>query len=318
MAESGMTCSHLSMRLWRLPRHLLLGFGLLAGILLAQKATPKTTATKSAANPHQQLQHLLTAPLPGKAAAEAAPAFFQPDNLYQQIDGGADVYLLYDFRELLHQDFKSGATEVTADIYDMGRPEDAFGIYAAERSPKYKFAILGTEGYRSKGVLNFVQDRYYVKLTGSGTNSDPLLSQFAQILSARIGGQRAQPALLRKFPAEHRIAHSEQYMRKDPLGHAFLAPAYVATYAWGQEGKLLVSVSPDAASAKSRLDLLSKHFKQSGEWAAALEAGSDAIRAKNSFEGRVLARTQGPYVILLLNPPADGSQILKTMAQNLR
>jgi hypothetical protein len=297
---------------------LLLGFALLAAVLPAQNATLRTTAPKSAANPHQQFQRLLAAPLPGKAAAEAAPAFYRPDTLYQQIDGGADVYLLYDFRELLHQDFKSGAIEVTADIYDMGKPEDAFGIYAAERSPKYKFAILGTEGYRSKGVLNFVQDRYYVKLTGSGPNPDPLLGLFAQMLSQRIGGQRVQPTLLRKLPAEHRIAHSEQYIRKDPLGHAFLAPAYAAVYAWQEEGKVLISVAKDGASAKSRLDQLAKHFKQSGECAAAPDAGTDAIQAKNSFEGRVLARTQGPYVLLLLNPPADGSQILKTMAQNLR
>lgn len=314
MARTENSCSRFSILLTAS----FLTVALLAGILRAQNATSRTTAAKSVANPQGQLQRLLSAPLPGRAAAEAAPAFFQPDNLYQQIDGAADVYLLYDFRELLHQNFKSGASEVTADVYDMGKPEDAFGIYAAERSPRYKFAILGTEGYRSKGVLNFIQDRYYVKLTGSGPNSDLLLGQFAQMLSTRIGGQRVQPALLRKFPLQNRIPHSEQYIRKDPLGHAFLAPAYVVTYTWGQEGKLLVSVANDAASAKSRLDLLSKHFKQSGECAAAPEAGTDAIRARNSFEGRVLARTQGAYVILLLNPPADGSQILKTMAQNLR
>jgi hypothetical protein len=289
-----------------------------ASILQAQNASLKATAPKSAAKTHEQFQRLLAAPLPGKATPEAAPAFYQPDTLYQQIDGGADVYLLYEFRELLHQDFKSGAVEVTADIYDMGKPEDAFGIYAAERSPQYKFAILGTEGYRSKGVLNFVQDRYYVKLTGSGPNSDPLLGQFAHVLSERIGGQRVQPALLRKFPAEHRVAHSEQYVRKDPLGHAFLAPAYLVTYGWAKEGKILISVGNDATSAKSRLDQLARHFKQSGECVAAPEAGPDAIRAKNSFEGSVLARTQGSYLVLLLNPPQDGAELLKTTAQGLR
>jgi len=46
------------------------------------------------------------------------------------------VYLLYDFQVLLHQDFKAGAADITADVYDMGKPEDAFGIYSAERSPK--------------------------------------------------------------------------------------------------------------------------------------------------------------------------------------
>ena len=71
----------------------------------------------------------------GSAGAQAPPAFYSPDSLYQQIDGGADIYLLYDFKSLLHQDFKSGAAELTVDIYEMGKTENAFGIYAAERSP---------------------------------------------------------------------------------------------------------------------------------------------------------------------------------------
>src|SRR4051794_19771745 len=85
----------------------------------------------------KQLLTFLSAPLPGKANSEGSPEYYKPDSLYQYIDGGADVYLLYDFRILLHQNFKSAGAELTADIYDMGTPEDAFGIYAAERSARY-------------------------------------------------------------------------------------------------------------------------------------------------------------------------------------
>jgi hypothetical protein len=42
------------------------------------------------------------------------------------------------------------------------------------------------------------------------------------------------------------------------------------------------------------------------------------MRAKNSFEGDILARTQGRYVIVLLNPPPDGGTLLKSAAQALR
>lgn len=305
------------------PLRLQVAVGLLCSALAvngahAQKSAFVRKGPAPTGNAHQQLQHLLVTGLPGGVAAQAPPAFFQPDTLYQQIDGAADVYLLYEFRELLHQDFKSGKTEITADIYDMGKLENAFGIYAAERSPNYKFLTIGIEGYGSKGILNFVQDRYYVKLNGSGPNADPLLDQFADLLSARIAGERTRPSLLRKFPADHRVLHSEQYIRKDPLGHAFLAPAYVSTYSWQPEGKILISLAGDAAKAKSRLDQLSKHFKQSGECAPLPQAGVDAIRAKNSYEGRVLARTQGSYLVLVLNPPQNGERILKTIAETLQ
>jgi hypothetical protein len=276
-------------------------------------------ATRSEAPTQPQLAKLLAEPLPGHASQEAAASFYKPDTLYQYIDGGADVYLLYDFQVLLHQDFKSGVAELTADIYDMGTTEDAFGVYSAERSPKYNYIPVGAEGYRSKGVLNFFQDRYYVKLAGSGTGADALLDQLAHTLSTRMGGSRTIPALLLKFPQLHRVRHSEQYIRKDPLGHAFLAPAYLAAYqSTSQESKLVVSVAKDAAGAKSRLDQLANHFHRTGKCAPAADLGENGIRGKNSFEGSVSARTQGRYLLVLLNPAQNGDALLKSTALALR
>jgi len=102
----------------------------------AFRGTVDATRTSGAAQ--GQLASLLREPLPGKLTAQGSATVYNPDSLYQYIDGGADLYLLYDFKALLHQNFKSGATELTADIYEMNKPEDAFGIYASERSPTYK------------------------------------------------------------------------------------------------------------------------------------------------------------------------------------
>jgi len=290
------------------------------GIAQAQKSafsdsTPRTPAPATAQN---KFESFLSQPLPGRSIPRDPPSLYQPDTLYQYIDGGADIYLLYEFRSLLHQDFKSGDADLTADIYDMGKPEDAFGVYASERSPGYKFMPIGVEGYRSDGIVNFLQDHYYVKLSGSGPNARVLLDQFALTLSGRIGGSRTLPALLGKLPLENRVKHSEQYVRKDPLGHAFLAPAYVVTYAWGQkQSKVLISVANDVAGAKTRLQQLAQHFRESGECVAAPDLGEGGMRAKNGFEGRVIARAQGRYVILLMEPPQNGAEILKKTAQSL-
>ena len=292
---------------------------LAAGIAPAQKSAFSGPARAHApAAAQNKIESFLNQPLPGRAVPQDQATFYKPDSLYQYIDGGADIYLLYEFRSLLHQDFKSGDTELTADVYDMGKTENAFGVYAAERSPGYKFMPIGVEGYRSEGILNFLQDHYYVKLSGSGPNARVLLDQFARILSVRIGGSQTVPALLEKLPLENRVKHSEQYLRKDPLGHAFLAPAYVVTYAWGhQQSKLLISVANDAAATKTRLQQLTQHFRESGECVAAPELGEGGIRARNSFEGRAIAREHGRYLILLLEPPENGAEILKNTAQSL-
>jgi len=305
------------MKVWARWRSPLIGPVLLAGLVAAWSFA--LSAGAAPPRDRNQLARLLAEPLPGHAAAEGSPAFYDSESLYQYNDGGADVYLLYDFQTLLHQEFKSGAAELTADIYDMGTPEDAFGMYSAERSPGYNYVTVGAEGYRGKGTLNFLQDRYYVKLAASGAGADMLLDQFARALSTRIGGVRTLPAPLAKLPQEHRVKHSEQYIRKDPLGHAFLAPAYVVKYASaGKESKLVVSVASDPAAAKARAQQLAEHFKRTGECAVAAELGEGGLRAKNSFEGAVIARTQGRYLIVLLNPPANGAEILKTAALTLR
>lgn len=296
-------------------------FVLLANVLAAAAVVAAGSASGAqAADPGQKaLQSFIKDPLPAGVSREEAASFYKPDTLYQYIDGGADVYLLYDFQRLLHQNLRSPDGELTVDIYDMGRAENAFGIYSSERSPRYKFVTIGVEGYRSQGILNFVQDRYYLKLAASGAKGSTTLESFAHMLSRRIGGTPRPPALLAKLPVERRIAHSEQYVSKDPLGHAFLAPAYVVAYTWAgqRESKLLLSVASDPAGAKARLDQFAKHFRQSGVCVAAVELGENGIRGKNSFEGQVIARTQGRYMIALINPPENGAEILKRTARGL-
>jgi hypothetical protein len=89
-------------------------------------------------------------------------------------------------------------------------------------------------------------------------------------------------------------------------------------YAQGkQESKLVVSVANSAQEAKSRAEQLAKHFKQSGECASAPEWGEGGIRAKNNYEGHLIARTQGRYLVALLNPSENGAEMLKTVARSL-
>jgi hypothetical protein len=197
--------------------------------LLAQDSdAPGSAAVRPQVAPElrERLLNLLPAPLPEQAVAQGAAEFYTPETLYQYMDGGADIFVLYELGAMLHQDAKAGNVDVTVDIFDMGADDKAFGIYAAERSPSYDFIALGTEGYRNQGIVNFLQGRYYVKLAGFGEGADAVLEQFAHAISASIGGRSELPALLQKLPQTNRKAHSEQYLLKDPLGHSFLGPAH--------------------------------------------------------------------------------------------
>jgi hypothetical protein len=267
---------------------------------------------------HHELLSLVPDPLPAGLAKHGALSFYEPENLYQYMDGGADIFVLYGMRTLLHMDLRVKDVDVTLDVFDMGSADAAFGMYAAERSPDYRFTSIGAEGYESPGILNFLQDRYYIKLAGFGDGADAVLTTFARALSGKIGSSRALPALLSKLPTDNRKPHSEQYMPNDPLGHPFLGPAYVVTYAAGdQETKLFVTLAQNNDDAQQRLKQLEGHFLKTGQCKAAHEPGEGAIHCSNSFEGSVIAQTRGRYLFLLLNPGAGSEQLMRSTAEAL-
>jgi len=297
---------------------MLRGFASLLILTLTSVGAFCAERTVDADSKRQEMLKLLADPLPSGAVTKHGASFYGPDNLYEYMDGGADIFVLYGVRTLMHADLRAEAVEVTVDVFDMGAPDTAFGIYAAERSPGFHYKAIGTEGYQYEGMLNFLQDRYYVKLLGFGDGADALLEKLSQLLSQRIGSNPGFPKLLAKLPAENRIPHSEQYIPASPLGHAFLAPAYAVAYkADDREYKLLVTVASDAADAQKRLKQLEQHFATSGQCQPATELGEGAIRASNSFEGSVLAETKGQYLLLLLNPGKGSEQFMRNVAAGL-
>ena len=257
-------------------------------------------------------QQRLSALLP----AQSAVTFYGPDNLYTYMDGGADAFLLYDFKLLLHQDTRVNDTDLSIDIFDMGTPENAFGMYASERSPSYHYITMGGEGYDNEGILNFLQGPFYIKLAAFGTGADPVLKETAASISARIRTAGSFPAPLTLLPGTGRKPHTEQFILKDPLGHPFLAPAYLARYDTSQqESTLLLSIAADPTEAQKRLQLLAAHFKKTGRCDPAPEFGEGAIRASNTFEGKAIAAAKGRYLLLLLNPVGDS--LLREALQRL-
>ena len=260
----------------------------------------------------KQLLKLIPTPLPVTLPAKDGPTFYGA-NLYQYNDGGAEIYHLYEFRLLLHQEFRAGGSDLIADIFDMGSTENAFGMYSSERSPSYHYLAIGTEGYRGSGMLNFYQGRYYVKLTTYGAGAEQVFEKFARGIAARIGPAVGAPALLQQFPLAHRKPHAEQFVRQSPMGHDFLAPAYLAHYAFDKaDSTLLISVASDAADARRRLGLLDTHFRSTGKSDSFPALGPGAIRAKNSYEGEVIAQAQGRYLVLLLNPVGGATEFLRS------
>jgi len=162
------------------------------------------------------------------------PRPFRPDTLFEYIDGAAEVYLSYDFKELLVAQFqeKGSKASMTVEIYDMGNGRNAFGIYSAERYPESRFLLIENKGYLDEATLNFLVGRYYVKLLcfDAGTRSEGFLTLYAKDMTAKVKEPGSLPALLTVFPKDGLIANGEKFVLRNFLGFRFLGNGFTANY----------------------------------------------------------------------------------------
>jgi hypothetical protein len=292
----------------------------LPGLLIGQEEGGQGSAPAVVpAAVKERLARLLPEPSEVGAARSGEQKFFSSD-LYEYIDGGADVYLDYGLVAMVHQEYKASSTDITLDIYNMGAQSNAFGIYAAESSPDYHFLPIGTEGYGTNEILNFFQDEFYVKLSAFSDKekTGPVLDRFARAVSRSIGPSQAMPEFLSLFPPQNLVSHSCKFVKKSPLGHDFLAPAIMATYAFDEkQTTLVISEAPDAKGAVQRVDQLRSYFGRSGKVGPKPGLASGAFLGSNPIEGEAVFFASGSYVILCINTPPNPESFLKSVIERV-
>jgi hypothetical protein len=292
----------------------------LPGLLMGQEVGGEGSAPAVIpAAAKEKLARLLPEPSEVGAERTGEQKFFSSD-LYQYSDGGADVYLDYGLVAMLHQEYKTSSTDITLDIYNMGAQSNAFGIYAAESSPDYQFLPIGAEGYGTNEILNFFQNEFYVKLSAFSDKekTEPVLARFGRAVSRRIGPSKAMPEFLSLFPPQNLVNHSCKFVKKSPLGHDFLAPAIMASYAFGEkQTSLVISKSPDAKGAVQKVGQLHDYFARSGKVGPQPGLASGAFFGSNQFEGEAVFFASGSYGILCINPPLHPESFLKSVMERI-
>lgn len=161
------------------------------------------------------------------------PDLYTPDNLFEYINGAAEVFLSYDFVKLATLTYENNKeSSFTVDVYQHSSDRNGFGIYSQEKPQKGNFLDIGTQGYYEQGVLNFLKGSFYVKMSGYdlGDNDEKVLTFAAKELAKALQGSIDFPAVVKCFPEKGKIANSEAYINKNFLGHSFLHSAFVADY----------------------------------------------------------------------------------------
>jgi hypothetical protein len=234
---------------------------------------------------------------------------FVGDELFLYINGGADIYHEYGFRQVTVRDYLRRDDRIAVEVYEMGG--DAFGIFSILRSDRAAAVDL-CDG----GVLGDYYSRFRcgnrLVVTTAQTRPDDARSavlEFSRELASGLSGGGGPPDLLRMLPDDHRVPGSEAHivgalgMRKvsPDAGLLFQGEAVAGRYVVpaGANGTILVlSLADDAAAA----DALENATKK-----ASAEAGMAVERSPNRVDvtfqgGRALSATRrGRFVLLAVS-----------------
>ena len=133
--------------------------------------------------------------------ADLPDEIYNPENLYEFIDGGAELYLSYGFKKLYHRTYlKQDSPDILVDIFDMGTPANAFGIFMHTRENIDSTFGQGSEYVQ--GFLNFWKNNFYISLLALAETAQTkkTLFELAGIIDSRIIGKGEIPRLVNKLP----------------------------------------------------------------------------------------------------------------------
>lgn len=154
-------------------------------------------------------------------------------NLWEYIDGAAELFVAYDVQTCRTADLRSGDLVVGLDLYDMGEPLNAFGIFSRERAGERVPVPGATDAMVSAPYLALlVKGSTYAKVNVvEGELTEQRGRALLEALAAQLPGDAALPAEFERLPRDKRMAGTEGFQREGYLGLTELTNCVYAQYA---------------------------------------------------------------------------------------
>ena len=200
-------------------------------VLVTTAAAPAPAAPKPVASvPNDTLPTL-----PPELSAFSAPENFTADNLYDKVDGKADLYLTAGFVGMQCQRLALKATnDVWMEwfVYDMGTLPQAFSVFSLQRRAEAQTLDLTPFAYQTQNSLYFVSGRYYVEAVTAMPTEPMMVAMRAmarQFVTAHPPGAEEIPEL-KLFPPENLEAGSQGLQIVDAFGFDQFTNVFTAKY----------------------------------------------------------------------------------------
>ena len=233
-------------------------------------------------------------PLPAAGSGwrfDIDPQSYLPDNLFEYIDGEAELYNDYHFAGMATAAYIRGDDmnmTYSVDISDMGTPLNAFGIYSRHRSPGLEYAAIGEEATVSELNIRFYKGRYFVQINAGSfeeTVREEMLRTAHAIAESLPGAQ--PPRELSLLPHENQLPHSLVCYTRGMLGQSLFPAGLMAKFVVASDtvGAFLVLTS-SAGESLPAFQGFSASLKERG---SLLAESPGRIEVETPYQGRILA-----------------------------
>ena len=193
--------------------------------------------------------------LPGELTPLSAPEVFNPDNLYDKIDGKAELYLSAGALGMRCQRFalkNDPKTWMEFFVYDMDNLRQSFAVYSMQQRADAQLLDLATYAYKTKNALFFCCGRYYVEAVTASPTEEMMAAMLlvSRQIVARNPPQETRLAELDLFPSEHLAPNSYIFQPADAFGFDQFKNIFSARYTVnGAEVMAFLTVRPTAEEA---------------------------------------------------------------------
>ncbi|MGD2154356.1 MAG: hypothetical protein PVG79_13890 [Gemmatimonadales bacterium] len=181
---------------------------------------------------------------------------YTADDLWEYIDGAATLFVEYGVRTCMTADMSAPGASVTVDLYEMGSPLRAVGVFKREAAGRGEHLTGTTVAALSPPYQALmVKGSTYVKVNAyEGELSEPAGRRLLQGLAASLPGETVIPQEFSLLPEEGKVPGSEGYQPGSLLGLEELTECVYADYE-GRDGEswegfvVLSAAAPDVWEA---------------------------------------------------------------------
>jgi hypothetical protein len=137
----------------------------------------------------------------GAWQADGKDQVFDRETIFKYIDGGAELYLAYDFHRVFSRKYTGpGNSAIVLDIYEMGTAADAFGVFSSEREDDD--AHIGQGSEFGGGLLRFWKGNNFISILNDGgdANADQAVIELGKAVDRILATSGPEPDLLQCLP----------------------------------------------------------------------------------------------------------------------